>query len=192
MTDFERAGVQPDMVQIGNEISHGFLWPLGKWPSVDGGKTLSALLASGLKAVHDVDPAHKTKTLIHLPDGGDNALYQRFFDMLTKDNGVNDFDIIGVSYYPFWHGTLDQLQANINDISQRYNKDVIVVETAYGYTTKNFDQMAIFVVDAVCAECLDCIFNSAVERVVGVNQQDEVLALMCLDVGVESFEFTVN
>lgn len=142
MTDFERAGVQPDMVQIGNEISHGFLWPLGKWPSVDGGKTLSALLASGLKAVHDVDPAHKTKTLIHLPDGGDNALYQRFFDMLTKDNGVNDFDIIGVSYYPFWHGTLDQLQANINDISQRYNKDVIVVETAYGYTTKNFDQMA--------------------------------------------------
>lgn len=62
--------------------------------------------------------------------------------MLTEDNGVNDFDIIGLSYYPFWHGTLDQLQANINDISQRYNKDVIVVETAYGYTTKNFDQMA--------------------------------------------------
>ncbi|MBP7249745.1 MAG: glycosyl hydrolase 53 family protein [Selenomonas sp.] len=107
-----------------------------------GGKTLSALLASGLKAVHDADPAHETKTIIHLPDGGDNALYQRFFDMLTEDNGVNDFDIIGLSYYPFWHGTLNQLQANINDISQRYNKDVIVVETAYGYTTKNFDQMA--------------------------------------------------
>ncbi len=142
MNDFKKAGAQPDMVQIGNEISHGFMWPLGKWPSVDGGQTVSALLASGLKAVHDVDPEHKTRTMIHLPDGGDNALYRKFFDMLTKDNGVNDFDIIGLSYYPFWHGTLDQLQTNIDDISQRYNKDVIVVETAYGYTTKNFDEMS--------------------------------------------------
>ena len=69
--------------------------------------------------------------------------------MLAKV-GVHDSDEVAAGAValnnpvpaPFWHGTLNQLQANINDISQRYNKDVIVVETAYGYTTKNFDQMA--------------------------------------------------
>ncbi|THV33637.1 glycosyl hydrolase 53 family protein [Glycomyces buryatensis] len=45
-----------------------------------------------------------------------------------------DFDIIGLSYYPFWHGTLDDLGANLNDIAERYGKDVLVVETSYAWT----------------------------------------------------------
>ncbi len=49
------------------------------------------------------------------------------------------FDIIGLSYYPFWHGKMEQLENNMNDVSARYNKDVVVVETAMGFTNDGFD-----------------------------------------------------
>ena len=138
--DFQQAGCEPEMIQIGNEIKNGMLWPIGKLPSSDGDKAFSRLMDAGLKAVREADPDRSIQLMVHLPDGGDNALYQRFFDSLKK-NGVTDFDVIGLSYYPFWHGTLDQLQANLDDISARYDKDVIVVETAFGYTNENFDNM---------------------------------------------------
>lgn len=139
--DFKQQGVTPDMIQIGNEIKNGMLWPEGKLPSTDNGKSLANMVRQGLKAVRDNDPQHNIKLMIHLPDGGDNALYHSFFDMMIQENGVKDFDIIGLSYYPFWHGTLDALQQNLDDISKRYDKDVIVVETAFGYTNENFDSM---------------------------------------------------
>lgn len=140
LTMFKQAGQQPEMVQIGNELKSGMLWPVGKLPAKDGGKTFARLMAAGLQAAHDCDPTHKTRLMVHLPDGGDNAVYRSFFDMLIKDNGVDNFDIIGLSYYPFWHGTPAALQANMNDISARYNKDVVVVETAFGYTNENHDR----------------------------------------------------
>lgn len=137
--DFQAKGVTPDMIQIGNEVKSGMLWPLGKLPSSDGDKVFSNLMREGLKAVRDNDPQHAIKLMVHLPDGGDNAFYQSFFNSLIVNKKVNDFDVIGLSYYPFWHGTLDMLQNNIDDISKRYNKDVVVVETAFGYTNENFD-----------------------------------------------------
>ncbi|MCR5438389.1 MAG: arabinogalactan endo-1,4-beta-galactosidase [Selenomonas sp.] len=63
----------------------------------------------------------------------------KFFDRLVKDNGVNDFDVIGFSYYPFWHGSLTALQQNLDDMANRYGKEVVVAETAYGFTTDNYD-----------------------------------------------------
>lgn len=135
--DFKKAGALPEMVQVGNEITNGMIWPLGKLPSADNGKTLASFVQSGLKAVHDTDKG--IRTMIHIDKGGDNAASRTFYDQLIKDNGVNDFDIIGLSYYPFWHGNMDQMRANINDLSARYNKDVIIVETAFGYTNENFD-----------------------------------------------------
>lgn len=139
MQNFQKAGVQPEMIQIGNEVKSGMLWPIGQLPSKDGDKAFSELMASGLKAIRDCDPDHKTKLMVHLPDGGDNAFYRNFFDTLINKNGVGDFDVIGLSYYPFWHGPMANLRQNLNDISARYNKDVIVVETAFGYTNENFD-----------------------------------------------------
>ena len=50
------------------------------------------------------------------------------------------FDVIGLSYYPFWHGTLSQLRTNVDDLAQRYQRDVSVVETQYGWTLDNGDQ----------------------------------------------------
>ena len=137
--DFKAAGETPEMVQVGNEITNGMIWPLGKLPSADNGKTLASFVESGLKAVHDTD--QHIKTMIHIDKGGDNAASQAFYNQLIQDNGVNDFDVIGLSYYPFWHGTIAQMTANINDLAARYGKEVCIVETAFGYTNENFDDM---------------------------------------------------
>jgi arabinogalactan endo-1,4-beta-galactosidase len=75
--------------------------------------------------------------MLHLANGGDNGLYRWWFDNITS-RGVQ-FDVIGASYYSYWHGSLDALQYNLNDISARYNKDVIVVETAYAFTLEDDD-----------------------------------------------------
>lgn len=138
MQGFKDRGIKVDMVQIGNELNNGMMWPDGKTSSEAGYKTFAGLMKAGLKAVRDVDTDRQTKLMIHLANGGDNGLYRSFFDNMLKEN-VTDYDIIGLSFYPCWHGTVSQLQNNMNDVSARYNKDVIVVETAHGWTTENGD-----------------------------------------------------
>ena len=132
--------ISPDMVQIGNELNGGMVWPNGKtWKqgdeSIGGYDGFIGLLNAGIKAVKEITP--NAKIMIHLANGGDNELYRRVFDQITAKKV--DFDIIGLSFYPYWHGTFDDLQKNLNDISKRYNKDVIVVEIAYAYTLKDGD-----------------------------------------------------
>lgn len=139
MKDFTAKGITPDMVQVGNEVNNGMLWPEGKTVSPEGYKNLAGMIGQGLKAVRDNDLNHQVKLMVHLANGGDNAFYRAFFDTLIVTNKVNDFDVIGLSYYPFWQGKIDQLENNMNDISARYNKDVVVVETALGFTNENGD-----------------------------------------------------
>ncbi len=141
------ADAMPDMVQIGNEVNGGMLWTVGKtWregsETIGGYDAFAALLKSGIQAVHDADPhgddpAARAKIVIHLANGGDNELYRRVFDALTAREV--DFDVIGLSYYSYWHGSLDDLISNMNDISQRYDKDVIIAETAYAVTLNDKD-----------------------------------------------------
>lgn len=140
MQDFNAQGVTPDMVQVGNELNNGMLWPEAQLTedNPNGYKFLAKLLNAGLQAVHDNDRDNKVKTMIHLA-GVDVNLYHTFFDNLIVKNKVNDFDIIGMSFYPFWHGTMDDLKNTMNDVSAKYNKDVIAVETAFGYTLEDAD-----------------------------------------------------
>lgn len=140
MQDFNTQGVTPDMVQVGNELNNGMLWPEAQLTedNPNGYKFLAKLLNAGLQAVHDNDKDNKVKTMIHLA-GVDVNLYHTFFDNLIVKNKVNDFDIIGMSFYPFWHGTMDDLKNTMNDVSAKYNKDVIAVETAFGYTLEDAD-----------------------------------------------------
>lgn len=127
-------GTRPYMVQVGNEITPGMLWPEGKLKSNDGQKwkDLMQLVGAGIKAVHDVQGRNKILTMIHLDRGGDNAASRWWFDHAAAE-GL-DYDTIGLSYYPFWHGTLAALEQNVNDLAERYGKDVYVVETAYPWT----------------------------------------------------------
>lgn len=140
MQDFNAQGVTPDMVQVGNELNNGMLWTEAQLTedNPNGYKFLAKLLNAGLQAVHDNDKDNKVKTMIHLA-GVDVNLYHTFFDNLIVKNKVNDFDIIGMSFYPFWHGTMDDLKNTMNDVSAKYNKDVIAVETAFGYTLEDAD-----------------------------------------------------
>ena len=133
----------PEMVQVGNEITNGMLWPAGQLPAKDDGKAFASLVEAGLRAVHDVDLADGRKdirTMIHIDRGGDNKVSRDFFDQLILRNGVNDFDVIGLSFYPFWNGRPAKLEANMTDLAARYKKDVCVAETAYAFTLDNYDE----------------------------------------------------
>jgi arabinogalactan endo-1,4-beta-galactosidase len=144
------AGAMPDMVQIGNEVNGGMIWPDGKtWrqgsEEIGGYDGFADLLKQGIQAVRDNDPNHdepgkRVRIMIHLANGGDNKLYRTVFDELTARNV--EFDVIGLSYYSYWHGTLNQLKNNMNDISKRYQKDVVVAEAAYAFTLENADDFS--------------------------------------------------
>lgn len=139
VNDFRAAGCEPEMMQIGNEITNGMLWPIGRFPGDDDGEALAKFVQAGCKAVRDLDPEHKIELMIHLDGGGNNEKARQFFDSLINKHGVNDFDVIGFSFYPFWSGYVDWLQNNVNDMAKRYGKKVVVAETALGYSNKNFD-----------------------------------------------------
>lgn len=128
---FVKEGVAPDMVQVGNELSNGLLWPEGKVPNYD---NIAKFVSAGVRAVKEVVPT--AKIMLHLDNGGNNALYREWFDNYTKRG--EDFDIIGLSYYPFWHGSLQDLQNNMEDISKRYGKELIIAEVSMGHTTKDY------------------------------------------------------
>jgi arabinogalactan endo-1,4-beta-galactosidase len=72
--------------------------------------------------------------MIHIDQGADSTVCARFLDNLVS-RGV-DFEIIGLSFYPWWHGTLDGLKDNITALALRYGKDIVVVETAYPWTLR--------------------------------------------------------
>jgi len=117
----QEQGTLPDMVQVGNEINHGMIWPDGGAKNMD---TLTQFIKAGIAGVNDVDPS--INIMLHIACGGQNKESTYFLDNMLS-HGV-DFDIIGESYYPRWHGTLDDLKNNLTDLSTRYKQDVIVVE----------------------------------------------------------------
>lgn len=139
ITQMKAAGVRPSMVQMGNEISSGILWDDGRvGAGHDDFSGLAGLLKAGFQGVEDaLSPGEKIERVLHLDMGGDNALYRWWFDGVIAQ-GVS-FDIIGLSYYPFWHRSMGELKWNLNDLVRRYGKDVLIVETAYGWTLEDGD-----------------------------------------------------
>jgi len=118
---FAARGLTPALVQVGNEISAGLLWPDGRWDHFD---QLAALLRAGIQAVREAVPS--AQVMLHLALGGQNEKSRWFLDNVLS-RGV-EFDLIGQSYYPRWHGTLDDLKANLTDLAARYPHGLVVVE----------------------------------------------------------------
>lgn len=138
MRTFLDAGVNITMVQVGNELSNGLLWPEGKVPNYD---NIATFVNAGIRAVRKADAT--IPVMIHLDNGGNNALYREWFDNFTKRG--EDFEIIGLSYYPFWHGSLQMLNDNMNNIAERYGKDLVIAEVSMGYTMedyKNYEKLS--------------------------------------------------
>ncbi|MEU6349872.1 arabinogalactan endo-1,4-beta-galactosidase [Streptomyces sp. NPDC047072] len=129
-----RQGTPAQLVQIGNELNGGLLWPEGNWEHFD---NMTAFLKAGLSAARDTTP--RVRTILHLANGGDNGLYRWWFDNVVS-YGV-DFDIIGLSYYPFWHGPIAGAAANMADITARYGKPCVIAETAYPFTLESEDSV---------------------------------------------------
>ncbi len=125
---FANAGAMPDMVQPGNEITPGMLWPDGKLP--ENKKNFLELLKYAIEGISEGSEGYNhPKTMIHIDKGGDKSATGQFFDMLEA-GGIR-YDVIGQSYYPWWHGTLDDLRENLAFMAQRYERDNIVVEAAW-------------------------------------------------------------
>ncbi|MFH1689372.1 MAG: glycosyl hydrolase 53 family protein [Candidatus Eisenbacteria bacterium] len=145
---FRDAGVLPDYVQIGNEITAGMLWDDGHvggaWDTPQQWSQLGQLLAAGVSGVRDSLPEGEwPRIVIHVDSGGNNGACRWFFDGVTAE-GV-DFDVIGLSFYPWWHGTLGDLRANMHDLAARYGRRIMVVETAYPWTLEGNDSTGNFV-----------------------------------------------
>jgi arabinogalactan endo-1,4-beta-galactosidase len=117
------AEINPDYISIGNEINNGFLWPEG---SISNLLQMKSLLRKAISAVRQTNI--NTKIIIHYA-GFENA--NTFYSNLTD----LDFDIIGLSYYPMWHGkNLDALQQSLKTISQIAGKPIFIAETSYPFT----------------------------------------------------------
>lgn len=128
ITAFGEAGVLPDMVQIGNEVINGMLWPDGRLP--DNWNNFAELTRAGINGVFaGCGNMPAPKIMIHIDQGGNLENTKAFFDKFLT-YGI-DFDFIGQSYYPWWHGTLLDLRNNMIFMAREYRKPVILVEVAY-------------------------------------------------------------
>lgn len=132
MESLKEAGTLPQMVQVGNELSNGLLWEDGRTPNYP---EIARLVSQGIRGVRAVCP--DMPVMLHLDNGGKNELYREWFDNWFSNQG-EDFEYIGLSYYPFWHGDLNGLRENMNDIAVRYGKKLIVAEVSMGFSLEDY------------------------------------------------------
>lgn len=139
LVTFKKAGVDLTLVALGNEIRHGMLWPLG-YVDVDKPATNFANFAVLWKAARaGVDDAvnwgiTKPQVLIHIDDGWNLTLQERWFSSLTANNvPLSAWDVFGFSFYPFYGtaATLNNLKTTLNALAVKYGKPLHVVETDY-------------------------------------------------------------
>ena len=147
-------GVDVKWVQIGNETTHGFLWPMGKFE--ENPENYARLTIAGADAAREVFP--DAAIIIHLDNGFDQDLYDRVFDSLQA-NGAS-WDIIGMSLYPYWaiegkfrpdeNSTLRDAIANIRHLKEKYGTDVMITEVGvdarepdkgYDFMVKMFNEV---------------------------------------------------
>jgi arabinogalactan endo-1,4-beta-galactosidase len=135
MSALKTAGVTPEWAQVGNETPSGMIYPEG---STDNWAQLAQLINKGYDAIKAVSPT--SKVILHVDQGNNNERFRWWFDA-AKANGAK-YDVIGLSYYPFWLDgkpdytlSINDLGYNLNDMASRYGKEVMVVEVG-GEDTK--------------------------------------------------------
>jgi len=132
---FRDASVLPDMVQIGNEVTNGMLWPDGKLP--ENWDNFAQLVYAGINGVDaGRGNGRRPRIMIHIDRGADARGTKAFLDKLNSYD--IPYDVIGQSYYPWWHGSLNDLRSNLEFMAREYHKDIIVVEAAYNWQPGNY------------------------------------------------------
>lgn len=135
----EKAGMMPEMVQVGNEINIEVMQnrDTSDTANIDWKRNI-ALLNSGIKAVRDAGALSKIKPLVMLHIAQPDQAYE-WFDS-AKANGIAHYDYIGLSYYSNWSDfTMQQLSDEIGRLKKDFGKEVMVVETSYPWTLESFD-----------------------------------------------------
>src|SRR6266487_7021185 len=143
---FATQGTPVDIVSIGNEIRNGILWPIGQVdPSTGAGyDALATLLKAGVVGARAANPpGHRLDVMMHYDQGANNQLSQAFFQNLVSR--AVPFDVIGLSYYPFFHGTVSAMRANVNALANQFHKRIVIAETQYPWTLANGDSTGDFV-----------------------------------------------
>jgi len=128
---FAAADVAPAIVQVGNELTRGMLWPVGQTPHWD---VLMRFVRVGIRAVRET--LHDARIMVHLDNGGNRDMYREWFGHFFASGG--DCDMIGMSYYPFWHGTMAELRENMHALAETYGKDLVLAETSMGFTLADY------------------------------------------------------
>lgn len=132
----KNAGFDVSYIQTGNEITHGFLWPHGKikYGEKDAYKNFATLLKIARKACKEVYP--EAKIIIHLEESFNQGLYKEIISSLL--NYGLEIDVIGTSYYPFWHHSFSEYFANMDMIQKEFNIPVMNVELGYPFTLEDY------------------------------------------------------
>ncbi|GAO28611.1 glycoside hydrolase family 53 protein [Geofilum rubicundum] len=142
LSDLQALGLLPEMVQIGNETNHGMMitntpagFPSlnvhnGQWASF--GKVVNA----GIQAVRDIEAEHNKEIVVALHVADPKNLASWTGNVINQGK-VTDFEIMGFSYYHIWHTdvSFDALPGLVSNVKQQYNKEIVIMETAYPFTT---------------------------------------------------------
>ncbi|GEO09077.1 glycoside hydrolase family 53 protein [Segetibacter aerophilus] len=135
MTALKTSGVYPEWVQVGNETPGGMIYPEGK---TSNWKQLTQLINKGYDAIKATSP--RSKVILHVDQGNNIPRFRSWFDSATAHKAK--YDVIGLSYYPYWLDgkpdytlSINDLSTNLNDLVTRYGKEVMVVEVG-GEDTK--------------------------------------------------------
>lgn len=129
LTKLKDAGVNVGMVQIGNEINNGYAGETDP-------ERVHALMSAASAAVRGVDK--EIKIAVHYTNPENEKFYE-IADNLETEEWTLDYDVFASSYYPAWHGTLENLEYQLNKIREDHGKEVMVVETSYLYTWEDGD-----------------------------------------------------
>ena len=122
----KKEGADVGMVQVGNE-TNGALCGETTWPNI------RKIMAAGSKATREVFPDALVAVHFANPENAESyAGYARSVSPL-------DYDVFATSYYPYWHGTLENLAAVLTNVAETYGKKVMVMETSYAYTDADSD-----------------------------------------------------
>jgi len=138
--EFADQGTPVDILQAGNEITNGILWPVGQLYLPDGTQQwgqFATLLKAAIAGAREGSRTDSLRIMLHIDKGGRMGDTRWFFDNIIGQ-GV-PFDIIGQSYYPMWHGSMAELQANLNDSVSRYGKPILLAEISYPWTFEDGD-----------------------------------------------------
>ena len=114
------------------------VWPYGRLDESISPRgnydNLATLLKAGIKAAKEIYP--EIKTIIHLERSYDIATYNEYFSNIIARNV--EFDVIGMSYYPYWHGNFTQFFANVENCKTNFKKEIMVMELGFGFTLEDY------------------------------------------------------